>query len=129
MCREQFHDPLYCQMYIRNNIITYCDVIMCHGTINPIEEVKGIVYLNTIFSYMTFNKICNLNHPVHWKLFMLDFSLMYIITLSMLCYSLFWMESPYPDPDGDSILSSTFCRDHIVDITFLFYDPLWYHNR
>ncbi len=27
--------------------------------------LKGIVHLNIIFSYMTFNKICNLDHPVY----------------------------------------------------------------
>ncbi len=27
--------------------------------------VKGIVHLNIIFSYMKFNKICNLDHPVY----------------------------------------------------------------
>ncbi len=27
--------------------------------------LKGIVHLNIIFSYMKFNKICNLDHPVY----------------------------------------------------------------
>ncbi len=30
-----------------------------------ILELKGIVHLNIIFSYMKFNKICNLDHPVY----------------------------------------------------------------
>ncbi len=28
-------------------------------------EIKGIVHLNIIFSYMKVNKICNLDHPVY----------------------------------------------------------------
>ncbi len=28
-------------------------------------QVKGIVHLNIIFSYVKFNKICNLDHPVY----------------------------------------------------------------
>ncbi len=32
-----------------------------------ISLFKGIVHLNTIFSYMKFNKIWNLNHPVYWN--------------------------------------------------------------
>ncbi len=32
---------------------------------NLIINVKGIVYLNIIFSYMKVNKICNLDHPVY----------------------------------------------------------------
>ncbi len=28
-------------------------------------KFKGIVHLNIIFSYMKFNKICNLDHPVY----------------------------------------------------------------
>ncbi len=35
----------------------------------PVDGVlvvlKGIVHLNIIFSYMKFNKICNLDHPVY----------------------------------------------------------------
>ncbi len=27
--------------------------------------IKGIVHLNIIFSYMTFNEICNLDHSVY----------------------------------------------------------------
>ncbi len=27
--------------------------------------MEGEVHLNTIFSYMKFNKICNLNHPLY----------------------------------------------------------------
>ncbi len=27
--------------------------------------LEGIVHLNIIFSYMKFNKICNLDHPVY----------------------------------------------------------------
>ncbi len=27
--------------------------------------IKGIVHLNSIFPYMKFNKICNLDHPVY----------------------------------------------------------------
>ncbi len=30
-----------------------------------IHVAKGMVHLNIIFSYMKFNKICNLDHPVY----------------------------------------------------------------
>ncbi len=30
-----------------------------------IPEIKGIVHLNIIFSYMKVNKKCNLDHPVY----------------------------------------------------------------
>ncbi len=29
------------------------------------SNIKGIVHLNIIFSYMKVNKICNLDHPVY----------------------------------------------------------------
>ncbi len=50
---------------------------------------KGIVHLNIIFSYMKFNKICNLNYPV-LKLFMLVFCYMYIRTFFILYYNSHW---------------------------------------
>ncbi len=28
-------------------------------------NIKGIIHLNIIFSYMKVNKICNLDHPVY----------------------------------------------------------------
>ncbi len=29
-----------------------------------VADVKGIVHLNIMFSYMKFNKICNLDYPI-----------------------------------------------------------------
>ncbi len=31
----------------------------------PKAKFKGIVHLNIIFSYIKFNEICNLDHPVY----------------------------------------------------------------
>ncbi len=47
---------------------------------------KGIVHLNTIRLYMKFNQICNLNHPIYWKLFIPVLSYMYVST----CYCLYY---------------------------------------
>ncbi len=33
--------------------------------LNVLVIIKGLVHLNIIFSYMKFNKICNLDHPVY----------------------------------------------------------------
>ncbi len=43
------------------------------------HTIKGILHLNIIFSYMKFNKICNLDHPACiLQLFILVFCEMYI---------------------------------------------------
>ncbi len=38
---------------------------MCQSPSFHFRNVKGIVHLNIIFSYMKVNKICNLDHPVY----------------------------------------------------------------
>ncbi len=38
--------------YLRNNKLTE-------------SHFKGIIHLNTIFSFMKYNKICNLNHLLY----------------------------------------------------------------
>ncbi len=44
-------DLLYIEWLLHRNMI--------------VDDVKGIVHLNIIFSYMKVNKICNLDHPVY----------------------------------------------------------------
>ncbi len=66
------------------------------GTWCPVSYlIKEIVHLNIIFSYIKFNKICNLNHPVY-KLIYAGFLLHVYCVFCIITYM------------GDSILKKTF---------------------
>ncbi len=80
--------------------------------------LKGIVHLNIIFSYMKFNKICNLDHPVYWN---------YLCWFSATCISEYFVFCIITQM-GDSILktlSNLSQNGHLKG--FVYYITIWLH--
>ncbi len=60
------------------------------------------------------------------KMWMLIFSRWHILCRTMACFE---RNFHIQISSGDSVLNTTFCRDKVVDTTFLFHDSLWHHNQ
>ncbi len=49
---------IYLLFFIKENML------VLHCNVRSLENLKGIVHLNIIFSYMKFNKICSLDYHI-----------------------------------------------------------------
>ncbi len=50
---------------LRKSFSVYCNNVVEITSQSISIDIEGTVHLNIIFSYMKFNKICNLDHPVN----------------------------------------------------------------
>ncbi len=67
----------------------YCKISPELGDLDP--SFKGIVPLNIIFSYMKFDKICNLDHPVYIEIIYAGFLLHVYQNILYSVLSLTWV--------------------------------------